>query len=162
MSLLHWLFRGKSLAHRACVLGGCAALVFLSCIAHGALSSSRTQRVLDGMMEKRAVTGKFWRVVALDPKSILITKYQRQMRLHWAGEEEVEAGDRISFVARRAVGAEEWRPVRVRVHGKAGFKYVLSYVAVAWAALSCLLYVRPNGNEMALNITERRRSCRTA
>jgi len=161
MRYLHWLIHGNSLAHRVCVLGICIGLVVLSCLFHGARGSERVQNILDGMFEQDAVTGMFWRVSAVEEDAVVVTRYQRVLRIQWLDGEAVASGDRLSFVVRRIPGAEEWVPDELRVHGKAGLKYAVSFVAVVWVFFSCVLHVRLDRENAGLQFSQGRRPCRT-
>jgi len=161
MRYLHCLMHGKTLTHRAIVFGACIALVVLSCLFHGELGRMRVQGILDAMIDQGAFTGKFWRVSEVKERAVVVTRYQRELRIQWVEKGKPESGDRISFLVRRRAGEKDWMPEKVRVHGKAGLKYAVSFVAVAWVFFFCVRHVRIDRENTGLKFNQGRRSCRT-
>jgi hypothetical protein len=161
MRFLYWLIHGESLAHRASLLVGCVGLVLLSCLFHGQLGRSRVQGILEGMSDQGMMTGVFWRVSHVETRAVVVTGYQRVIRIQWPEKGEIRSGDRLSFVIRRKPGETDWVPEKVRVHGKAGLKYAVSFFAVAWVFFFCVRHVRMDRENTGLKFNQGRRSCRT-
>ena len=161
MKFLHWFIHGESLAHRGSVLIGCLALVVLSCLLHGELGRLRVQRILNAMINQGTMTGMFWRVSKVEEHTVVVKGYQKEIRIRWPEKHDVKSGDRLSFVVQRNAGETEWVPEKIRVHGKAGLKYVLSGFAVIGVIISCGLHLGGEKLNVALKLDRGRRPCRT-
>jgi hypothetical protein len=97
----------------------------------------------------------------VEERAVVVTGYQRDIRIQWLEGEHVEKGDRLSFVVRRKSGEKDYIPEKVRVHGKADLKYALSFLAVAWVLFSCFFHIRIDKKALALKFNTRRRTCQT-
>ena len=121
-------------------------IVMVLCVFHGLSAKSKAIYLIDQMIAKGNLTGKFWRVIQSQNGQITITKYQRTIALVSAFPKDAHIGDRISFIAKiekaKGKSAPPWHPTKIRFHGTSSFKYGISVLSVSLVLIMGLKYLR--------------------
>ncbi len=117
-------------------------------------SKKRTIRLVDEMIEKGTLAGKFWRVSHTHNSQITVTKFQRHVTLKCPQEVGVQVGDKISFIATlEKLESEEiplWHPTTTRYHSSSLCKYLISVPALLLLFISALRHLKFDVKNLSL------------
>jgi hypothetical protein len=134
--------KAQELTQRFIVLATVAIVLISLCALHGSRGKSRAIHLIDQMIERGNLTGKFWRITALGDGQITLTKYQRVVVLSCSTPRDVRIGDNVSFIAERPIPQAgdfgPWQPKNVHFHGTSWFKYGLSVLSSLLIFVLCL------------------------
>lgn len=132
---------------------------------HGILGGEKTIQMIDQMLTAGELSGKFWRITRLESDRITVTKYQKEITIAYPLQQTLQVGDHVSFIARAnkiSAGDHQtlWKPVKIRVHGKSRFKFMLSFISVFVVLMMCLRFIGFDRKVVSLTFRSENDLCR--
>lgn len=147
----------RYLSQRICVFVATMFTTFVLCFVHGIYGSRRTITIIDNMIDSGKTIGKFWRIRKTTPKTIILTKYNRNIILSAFVPKSAKVGDKVSFVAvgKNQSGIEGknsviWKPEKIYFHGRSTRKFLLSIPVLVIIALMGWRYLSFDKNSLGL------------